>query len=233
MKKLLALLVATFIMTSSRSQVIIALLFGDKLNSDKLEFGLNAGLNLSDLTNMQSGDIKPGLNLALYFNIKISEKFYIHPEAIPKYPGGVKKMKPYSLNDATLDQLFADGEVTRKIRNIALPVLLRYNVYKLLYAEAGPQIGLRTKANDIFKSGDLTYDNEVKDQLTRFDFGVAFGISHKLTKDRVSMALGIRYYIGLTDIDKLEPGSQKNRILQAHLSFPIGAHKEASSKEGK
>lgn len=34
----------------TNSQVIIALLFGDKLNSDKLEFGLAGGLNQSHIT---------------------------------------------------------------------------------------------------------------------------------------------------------------------------------------
>src|SRR5262245_22171293 len=97
MKKFLALLIATFLLTTCHSQVLIALLFGDKLNTGKLEFGLNAGLNISDITGMESGEARTGLNLALYFNIKISEKFSIHPEAIPKYSGGVKKMKPYPI----------------------------------------------------------------------------------------------------------------------------------------
>lgn len=226
MKKIIVLILTSLIVTAGRSQVIIALLFGDKLNSDKLEFGLNAGLSLSDISGIDGGDIKPGLNLALYFNIKISEKLYLHPEAIPKYPGGVKKLRPYSLNDATLDQLFADGEVTRKIKNIALPLLLRYQLHKLLYVDAGPQIGLRTKAKDIFEAGDLTYEKDVEEQFTRFDFGFAFGLSRKFTNDRVSMVIGIRYYLGLTDIDKVEPGSQRNSIMQAHVSFPVGAQKK-------
>ena len=39
------------------SQVLIALLFGDKLNTDKLDFGLTAGLNLSTISNL--ADAKP------------------------------------------------------------------------------------------------------------------------------------------------------------------------------
>jgi hypothetical protein len=204
-------------------QVIIALLFGDELNTGKLEFGLSAGINESDISGLPAGKMKPGLNLALFFNIKLNDRWYIHPEAIPKYPGGAKKLKPYSLNDNDLDQLFADGEVTRKIKNIAVPILVRYRVFDLFFAEAGPQIGLRTKAHDIFKSGNLTYEHDIRDQITRFDFGVAFGIAQRFRKGVGALAIGLRYYLGVTDIDKLESGAQKNNILQLSVNIPIGA----------
>ena len=48
------------------SQVLIALLFGKKLNTDKLEFGLMASPMLSDLTDID-GKPKPGLGVGLYF----------------------------------------------------------------------------------------------------------------------------------------------------------------------
>src|SRR5215471_614597 len=102
------------------SQVLIALLFGEKLNSGGLEFGLTGGLSVSDISNISDAKTKTGLNLALYFNIKLNDKWYIHPEAIPKYPTGVSKLKPYSLGDASLDSLLADGDITRKIKNIAM-----------------------------------------------------------------------------------------------------------------
>jgi Outer membrane protein beta-barrel domain len=223
MIKIIVLFFGLCSITAVKSQVLIALLFGEKLNTGSLEFGLNAGLNLSDINGLPDGQMKTGLNLALYFNIRINDRLYIHPEAIPKYPGGVRKLKPYSLNDSNLDQLFADGEVTRKIKNIAVPILVRYRVINLLFAEAGPQLGLRTKANDIFKSGNLTYEKDIRDQITRWDFGVAFGVSQRLRKGIGAMAIGVRYYFGLTDIDKLEAGVQKNGILQFNLNIPIGA----------
>ncbi|WP_394774213.1 hypothetical protein [Flavobacterium sp.] len=49
MKKGLLLLIALFCMAPARSQVLISLLFGDKLNSPFLEFGLDGGINLSTI----------------------------------------------------------------------------------------------------------------------------------------------------------------------------------------
>ena len=212
------------------SQVIIALLFGDKLNSDRLEFGLSGGLNISNISNFADTKTRTGFNLGLYFNIKLNDNCFLRVEAVPKFPTGVAKMKPYSLNDTGLDSLLYDGEVTREIRNIGLPVLIRYRIKNLLFAEGGPQLNLRTKAKDIFESGDLTYKNHIEDNITRFDFGFTFGLAQKLNKQIGAVALGIRYYIGLTDIDKLNPGSQKNGVFQILANIPIGVGKKKGTK---
>jgi hypothetical protein len=215
----------------SHSQVIIALLFGDKLNSDKLEFGLAGGLNLSNISNMTDTKNRSGFNLGLYFNIKLNENCFLRIEAVPKFPTGISKMKPYSLNDPGLDSLLYAGEVTRKIKNIGLPVLIRYRIKNLLFAEGGPQLNLRTKAKDIFESGDLTYKNHIEDNITRFDFGFAFGLVQKLNNQIGAVALGLRYYIGVTDIDKLNSGSQKNGVFQFLVNIPIGVGKQKGTKE--
>jgi len=207
-------------------QVIIALLFGDKLNSDKLEFGLAGGLNQSYISNFNHTKTKSGFNFGLYFNIKLGDSWFIRAEAAPKFPTGASKLKPYSLNDSNLDSLLQNGDVTRKIKNIALPILMRYRIKNLLFAEVGPQIDLRTKAKDVFESGNLTYKNKIEDNITRFDFGFAFGLTQKLNKNIGSMAFGIRYYMGITDIDKLTQGSQKNGVIQILANIPVGAGKQ-------
>jgi hypothetical protein len=217
--------------SQSKSQVIIALLFGDKLNSDKLEFGLAGGLNLSHTSNMTDVKTRSGFNLGLYFNIKLDDNWFIRIEAVPKFPTGVSKMKPYSLNDPGLDSLLYGGDVTREIKNIGLPVLVRYRIRNLLFAEGGPQLNLRTKAKDVFTSGDLTYKNHIEDNITRFDFGFSLGLVQKLNNQIGAVALGIRYYIGITDIDKLTPGSQKNGVFQLLANIPIGVGKKEATKE--
>jgi len=230
-KKLFISALICFCVSQGNCQVIIALLFGDKLNSDKLEFGLSGGLNESYITDFAGSKIKSGFNIGLYFNIKLNEKWFIRAEAVPKFPTGGSKIKPYSLNDANLDSLLQNGEVTRKIKNIALPVLARYKIKNLLFAEAGPQLNLRTKAKDVFESGNLTYENKIEDNITRFDFGFAFGITQKLNKSISSIALGLRYYFGVTDIDKLTQGSQKNGVLQILASIPVGTGKQKQKEK--
>lgn len=169
---------------------------------------------------------KSGFNIGLYFNIKLNDDWCIRAEAVPKFPTGASKLKPYSLSDANLDSLLQNADVTRKIKNIAVPVLIRYRIKNLFFAEAGPQLGLRTKAKDVFTSGNLTYENKIEENITRFDFGFSFGVSQKLNKDKSAMAFGLRYYLGLTDIDKLTSGTQKNGVFQILASIPVGTGKQ-------
>lgn len=47
---LLTLLMSMTFLPKGESQVVVALLFGDKLNSPNLKFGLDGGINFSSLT---------------------------------------------------------------------------------------------------------------------------------------------------------------------------------------
>jgi hypothetical protein len=211
----------------ARSQVLIALLFGDKLNSDKLEFGLCVGPNFSAISN-SSATGKVGLGLGLYFNIKLSDNLFFHPEALPKYGFGGKGIPVYSLDDPNLDAAFESGSIVRKMAYISLPLVFRYRIKGLFFAEGGPQLGLRTKVKDVFKvddaGGELEFVKNVSDEFTRFDLGIAVGLLMKLKKDN-GMGIGVRYYQGFIDVMKSASGSQQNRGLFAYVSFPVGGIK--------
>jgi hypothetical protein len=210
-----------------KSQVIIALLFGDKLNSDKLEFGLTVGPNFSYISKSEA-DWRTGLALGLYFNVKLSDKWFFHPEAVPKSPFGGKNIPVYPLDDPNLNESFQNGSITREISYISLPLLFRYRIKGLLFAEAGPQLSLRTNAKDIFKQGlsggELEFIKNVEDEYTRFDFGAAAGLVMKFKKDN-GIGLGIRYYYGFIDVLKSAAGSQQNSGLLVYISFAVGGVK--------
>ena len=68
-----ALVIALLCLSTSfplHSQVIISLLFGDELNSDKVKFGLDGGFNYSNLTGTQGSKFLENFNLGLYFDIQ-------------------------------------------------------------------------------------------------------------------------------------------------------------------
>jgi hypothetical protein len=227
MKKIIYTLLLLVLQQTIYAQVVIALLFGDKLNSGKLEFGITVGPSLTNITGIE-GDAKAGLNLGLYFNIKINDRLFIHPEGIAKGSFGARNIQPYGTGNDSLDQLFAGGDVKRKIGALSLPILLRYNIKGKWFAEAGPQVDLLLKPKDIFTAkvndNDLTYTTDIRDEITRLDLGLAAGLIYKLKKDK-GMGLGIRYYYGLTDIQKNITGNQRNTVWQLNVTIPIGAGK--------
>ena len=211
---------------TAHSQILIAVLFGDKLNTGKLEFGLVGGPTFTGLSNIESKR-RTGFNLGIYFNIRPDEKFFIHAEGIAKGAWGAKELIPYPTGSDTLDNLFADGSVERKIKAFSLPVLCRYAITKKFFAEAGIQADMMLGAKDIFHSKvndhDLDYTVKVGEQITLLDFGLAGGLFYRFRTDKRSMGMGVRYFQGLTDVVKSTTGTQANSAWQLVVTIPIGA----------
>lgn len=218
---------------TSRAQIVIALLFGDKLNSDKLEFGFALTPVATGFTGYSS-DVRAGLNLGLYFNIKVNDRLFIHPELIPKMAFGARKMPLYATGSDSLDRLFATGTMQRKINGMGLPVLIRYRLHHLIFADAGIQADWMHTAKDIFSNkingSDLTYTAKVRDKVTRLDFGWCLGLSMRLKKER-GMSLGIRLYEGFTNVLKDAPGMQRNFSWQLNIGIPVGGSKKTVDKQ--
>jgi len=236
MKKLTGILIFLLFFQFGQSQVLIALLFGDKLNSGKLEFGLMVSPELSDLSGVH-GKMRPGLALGLYFNYKINDRWYLHPEALPKLSFGAKDLPVYSLDNPNLDSLFATGDVKRTVKAIGLPLLVRYRVAGLFFLEAGPQINLITNAKDEFENkvddNKITNEVKIKDQFTKFDVGYAVGLAYRVSHGVGALTFGFRYYGGLTDVMKPLKGSQLNSAMFFNVSIPIGAGKAEKKAEEK
>ncbi|MCH5599306.1 hypothetical protein [Niabella ginsengisoli] len=85
--------------------MLVALLLGDKLKSDKIEFGLNLNPTFSTISGLD-GDTKPGLGLGLYFNFKLNDNLYFHPEFSPKSVFGIKGLAPYATGNAHVDGIY-------------------------------------------------------------------------------------------------------------------------------
>ena len=231
-KKLFLLICLGLFSVAARSQVIISLLFGDKLNSEKLSFGLLIGNSWNDLTGYKKSDLISNFNLGLYLNLKMGDKFSLQFDAMAKYKLGAKGMPVYSLHDEALDSLFAAGNVERGIKYLSLITTAQYRVFNYVNLELGPQISLRTKAMDIFSvqraGGDLKFEKNISDQATRFDIGVIAGLSYQIQGNGVK--IGVRYYWGLIDIFPSDPGVNENRSIQISGYVPVGRKKALAKK---
>jgi hypothetical protein len=147
---------------------------------------------------------------------------------------GATGLPVYSLNEPDLDQAFTGGEVTRRINYFNVPVLMKYMVSQRFYVQGGIQLGLRTKAKDIFyqevnKKDDLTFTKDISDDYYRLDAGIGGGIGYRLMGGN-GMNLGINYYLGLIDITK-DATNQFNRSLYLSVGIPIGVKKKESKTE--
>ena len=234
MKKSLATLLLACLCYSTSAQVIIALLFGEKLNTGKMEFGLVVSPNLTNITNQES-QYRSGLNLGLYLNFRPDKRLFLHVEGTAKGSFGAEDLKPYPTENDTLNGLFTSGSIERKIKAFSLPVMAHYHLTELFFAEAGLQANMRLKVKDLFKTevsdNDLEYTVDVTKQFTWLDFGLAGGLFYKFRKDRKSMGMGVRYFYGLTDIDKVTSGIQSNSAWLLNITIPVGAGKAEEEKK--
>jgi hypothetical protein len=173
-----------------QGQVLISLLFGDKLNSPTLKFGLDGGANFSTLSNLSGAKYRTGFNLGFYFDflLKKDKPWYLHTGVLVKSALGANGIAPYHLNNAdstALDSLFSNGTVDRKLSYFNVPILIRYSFKKKLFIELGPMLSLGYKANDIFTTEvenkeDLSFNNDVKDQFVKFDIGGMVGMGYAI-----------------------------------------------------
>ena len=238
MKKSLLIAFALLSLSSVRSQVLISLVFGDDLNSEFIEFGLEGGFNASTISGLDGTDPNLGFNLGFYFDI-ISKKnphWMLNTGVIVKSPMGADNLPVYSLNNEELDNAFAGGYVNREIRYFNVPILIKYKFDNNIFVKAGPQASLLAKAFDEFireVEGDkLRYKNNIRDQIHVVDAGLFFGVGYRLMGGQ-GMNLGIQYYLGLVPVMKGDGPNIYNRSLYVTLGIPIGKGKAAKKAAEK
>lgn len=238
MKKSIILIAFLFGCYSANSQVLISLLLGDALNSDKIEFGLDGGVNFARISNLEPSESLALFNLGFYFDIRIKNQLMLHTGVIVKSNQGADRLDPYILEDEELSAQFSDGYVTRKVNCFSVPILLKYRFAERFHIEAGPMLALRTKAYDEFKNSlvdedDLTYNLAVQDNYKRIDAGIMCGAGIKLYKKiPKSSQIGVRYYYGLVDPLIGNTGKSQNfSSLYLYFSIPIGVQKAETKAE--
>jgi hypothetical protein len=234
-KFLLAILLLTFSANISRGQVLISLLFGEALNSEKIEFGLQGGFNRSYLNDIPDANGLNNFNLGFYFHILMKNDSYLSTGVMVKSTVGASGMATYSIGDEDFDALFQNGTLTKKINIFYVPIMFHQRFNNRWYIEAGPVPGLRYTASDLFETevldGDLEYKLDARDQYSRLDFALMGGVGYKLRKQLKSTAVGVNYLYGLVDISKSPDTTVKNSSLYIYVKIPIGTGEKSKKDE--
>jgi len=241
MKKIL--LIGLFILSGlgAQSQVLITLIFGDKLNSPNLEFGLEGGLNWANISGLETNDFARKWNLGFYFDFRLKKQWFLYTGVLVKSNLGVDNLTVNDLNNLQATVYINNngqalvGDYSQKLNYFMVPVLAKYRFKNNIYVELGPQFGL------MFKSW-VEFDSEVedieaifkefnKDQINKLDAGAMFGMGYKF-KSGPGWSLGAKYYYGFVDVYKNISGT-KNSSIFIKLNIPIGAGEKAKAKNAE
>lgn len=234
-KKLCLVIIITCLATTMKAQVLISLVFGDALNTPKIEFGLLGGINRSYMLDIDESEGLNNFNIGLYFHILLKGSSYLSTGVLVKSNVGAKGMPVYSIGDPDFDEIYAAGELTKKVNYFYVPILFHQRFNNRWYLEGGLQLGLRSKAYDYFDleayDGNLTYKRDVRDEYGHFDGGLLGGVGYKFRKEIKSMAVGINYYYGLKNISTLPDTKIKNSSIYIYMKIPMGANPDSDKAE--
>jgi hypothetical protein len=206
------------------SQVLIALLLGDKLNTGKIQFGLDGGMNFSSMTGMNTNKSQRHFNLGFYFDFLLKNNWYLNTGVLVKSNLGVDKLTDEDLAILEATMYDAEGDYSQKMNYFLVPALIKYKFKNHIYAELGPQFGLMYKSwiefNSDVEGNDARIKEYNKNKLKKFDMGIDVGAGYRLL-DGYGWTLGVRYYYGFLDVYKDIPGT-KNSSWFLKLNIPVG-----------
>ena len=228
MKKTFLLIVFLLISVSMQSQVLIALLLGNTLNTGKIEFGLDGGVSYSNLSGMDSNSYYRKWNLGFFFDIKMKNQWYLNTGVLVKSELGLDNLTESDLDFLGATIYDAKGDYSQSLSYFLVPALARYKFKNNMYAEIGPQFGLLYKAHIQYDSDidgiEIKAKEENRDMMNRFDMGIAAGAGYRLLKG-LGWTVGLRYYYGFLDVYKEKSGTRNNSLF-LKVNVPIGASQE-------
>lgn len=233
MSRIVLILFLVFSSQLAYSQVLITLLLGDKLNSDKIEFGLDGGFNWSNISNLESSDRLRAFNLGFYFDIKMKEQLFLSTGVLVKSTVGNDELTSDDLSLIAPDMVIEEGTYSQRLSYFHVPIALKYRFKNNFYFKAGGQLGLLNRARLSFEAEEdkteISKETDNIDLYKRIDAGLIAGIGYKL-KQGTGMNIGLKYYYGLANIYKSDALSGTNDGIYLKIDIPIGAGK-AKNKE--
>ena len=130
------------------SQILLVILFGDKLSSESLQVGIKLDRAFTSLTDLEGADVRSGWAFGAFAEIPLGETWGVQPELTLTTPGGAQTFVGDPTGNPTLDGVFSEVSVTRKLSYSNLGVPLRVLVGRIALG-LGPQIGYLRKADDV------------------------------------------------------------------------------------
>jgi Outer membrane protein beta-barrel domain len=179
--------------------ILLSFFFISVTHAQKVDFGLQGGLNLATLhiSNATNINSRAGLNLGFFFRINASPLWAIQPGLI------------YSMEGARALNSGSSDKTIYRLNFINIPVLLQYKLNRGIRLEGGAQMGFLTNAKE--KTGDTTV---IRNNLNSTSLSIPLGISYV---GKQSIGFDARYVFGLTNLNARNNGP----IIQSNV-FQLG-----------
>jgi hypothetical protein len=188
------------------SLAIIAFLVNTS-NAQSFHAGIKFGANVNKLSGQSFKDqFTYGYHAGVFTEIPISKKWTIQPEVVfneLNNDTSNKFSQLYSLNASSVSNI--------KLSYLSIPLILNYNVTKMVSLQAGPQFGiLLDQHKDLLQNGKAAFKQG--------DFSMVGGLQVKLSSLRVYA----RYAVGLNNLNDIDNQDKwKNQSIQLGIGLSI------------
>jgi hypothetical protein len=185
--------------------VIPLVLLCTGLFAQRFQFGLKAGVNLSNFSGLTWENVdnkaRLGFHGGAFLNLMFGDHFSIAPEAL------------FSSQGAKLES--AGQEQNFKVSYLAVPVMLKYRFDGGFYLEAGPQVS--------FKIDEDTDEQPIDNFAKNLDLGIGAGLGYH---SDMGLGVGARYVAGIYivgDFDVSDLGSPdfRNGVAQVFIFYTL------------
>ncbi len=198
---------------------IAAFLTFASANAQFTQYGVKAGLNLSNMTVDGSNDrnLRTGFHAGVFSRMGISEFFSLQPELLYTTKGFTNNY----------DVAVAEGEVDFNLNYIEIPINVVYHLAEDFSFQLGPYVSYLLAANvetnnELLNLFDIDTDSDIdRDNFKSFDFGVTAGLEFQLNP----ILLGFKYNLGLMNVaEDTLPGEllgdkSKNTVIQIYAGI--------------
>lgn len=164
----------------------------------RLEFGIKGGANYSNFTNVGfSTDPLVGYHIGATVGFKITKHFSVQEDFLFSAEGA--KSTSDVLNKKNINLYY-----------IRVPFLVRYKTSLGLFAEVGPQVGMKVK-EDVsgMPNGQLAKS---------VDVGITGGIGYQ---SKIGLGIGARYIYGLSNVGNLNSPIIKNDFKNSNVQVSV------------
>jgi hypothetical protein len=210
--KFIILIVISFIIFSSAAFAQFKFIGGS--------FGLNLSkLNYKDDLQGYNFNYRNGIKLGLFTEYNLADLFLIHTEINYSMRGteyGLDEIESFGLT-------IPKHKFIQKINYVEVPVLFEYNLPINFYLKPkifiGPEISFLLNAKIEYIEDDVSKNEiEEKDTFKSTEYGIVMGVGTDYNIFLGKFIFDVRYYYGLSNINKVE-GS---KITSNTLSFNLG-----------
>lgn len=227
MKKIISILAIFLFFQFSlvHAQVLIGLIFGDKLNNDKLEFGLNVGANMSTMTHIDSEKFNRGLAIGLYIDYKFADHFALATSLLFNSPKGVRNFGPEEYFQPLPDSIWIGSKSIRGLSYMDLPLVVQYRPIPQIGIGLGVQTSLLIKAEDSFSHSygdwDIGSVIDITDNFSRLDFAMVASLNFHFTGNP-GVQIRLNYSHGIVNVYNSSTNRiAYNRTIQLGAMIPI------------